>query len=273
MSKGRSKDKNGFMIVIDGALIGAAIAVAAGIIWKVAFGDVPWFALISWWALIGIGVHIVTGPDRNAVQFRDPISAVVMVFVATWLIGFLPSDKPFYDKLGAFKTIPMGLRTMVIQIHHSPGIPATFWTEAEAEIANEKSEKTPATTIAMPRQVTSPTNPLTGLPAIASSDIRQRMRDLADPRPAPPSDLQTRAFYESWIVILLFALGAGLAPIVERELRPVDYPNSQTFRNDLKITGFMVGMILLACGVARAFPSHDRTQESAAAHARPSRPE
>ena len=45
--------------------------------------------------------------------------------------------------------------------------------------------------------------------------------------------------------ILLFAIGVGLAPGVEFALRPVDYPNSETFQRDIRLSVAVVLLLII----------------------------
>ncbi len=67
MSRGRRKDKNLIEFVFDGLLIGVSIALVTGLVWTIAFGSAPWAALMSWWGLIGIGMHAMTGTERKVI--------------------------------------------------------------------------------------------------------------------------------------------------------------------------------------------------------------
>jgi hypothetical protein len=57
--------------------------------------------------------------------------------------------------------------------------------------------------------------------------------------------------------MLLFAGGIGLAPWTERRLRPVDYPNSETYRNDIILTIVTALTLVSACVVARMYPDEE----------------
>ena len=48
----------------------------------------------------------------------------------------------------------------------------------------------------------------------------------------------------SWIVMLLFAVGLGLAPMAEEKLRPLDYPSSRTRRNDRILAGVLASLVV-----------------------------
>ena len=56
----------------------------------------------------------------------------------------------------------------------------------------------------------------------------------------------------SWFVLLLFGVGLGLSPRIERRLCPPDYPSSATFRKDVTIAVFLLVAIAIACVYSRA---------------------
>jgi hypothetical protein len=53
----------------------------------------------------------------------------------------------------------------------------------------------------------------------------------------------------SWLVILMFSVGLGLSPLVERPLRPVNYRYSRTHRNDQALMKFMFVLVALVIGL------------------------
>jgi hypothetical protein len=263
MSRGRSKDKNLFQFVIDGLLIGCAIALVTGLIWTIAFGDAPWGALVSWWGLIGIGMHLMTGTERNAVRASDPIAAVVIAFIAIFVINLLPTTQSFYDKLGAFKGVPRMLRVMAAKIQQSPDLQATFWIEAERRLAAEHD----APSGAVRTGETAPQPPIVRNRAGNPADNQRALDRLTDGAAADGADITesvartTRAdWVRSWLVIVFFALGAGLAPFVERTLRPVDYPNSETYRRDITLAISVVVLLASACVIGRFGSTHPPTE-------------
>jgi hypothetical protein len=58
----------------------------------------------------------------------------------------------------------------------------------------------------------------------------------------------------SWIVMLLFAIGLGLAPMAEEKLRPIDYPSSRTRRND-RILAILLAVLVIGGAVVVRFTS------------------
>lgn len=48
----------------------------------------------------------------------------------------------------------------------------------------------------------------------------------------------------SWLVMMLFAIGLGLAPMVEETLRPPDYPSSRTRRNDRMLAWTLAAIVV-----------------------------
>jgi len=265
MNRGRSKDENLVMLIADGLFTGWSIAVVSGIIWTISFGSAPWFALLSWWGLIGIGTRALTGQERNAVKTGDPIAAVALVFAMTFALNLLPATKSSYDKLGPFKTMGWIVRTMAAVVQQSPGVPADAWIKAEHELAVTRGElDTAPVGKTLPRTRTSVAEELPGATQI---DVRRGMENLVKAwnDSTPPSDstplsgtslsaVARSPGFRSWFVIVLFALGAGFAPRVERALRPIDYPNSETYRNDIVLTCFMSAMLVIACLVAHFGP-------------------
>lgn len=256
MNRGRSKDKNFLLFLADGLLIGASIGVVTGTLWAIAFRETQWIALVSWWGLIGLGTHLMTGPERNSVRFGDPIAAVAIVFVGTFLINLLPMTEAPYNKLGVFKTLPEAIRIMAAEIQESPGVPATFWINGERELAAECADKKGKRGAV---QETRTQRPSTPPPSAKPVDIRKAVENLANGAPAvSPAALlvtRTRATWgqlaRSWIIIFVFAIGVGAAPAVERALRPIDYPNSETYRQDVRLTWWVVLLLAFACVVGR----------------------
>jgi hypothetical protein len=264
MSRGRPKDENLIQLVASGLFTGATIGVVTGIVWKIGFHTAPWFALIAWWGLIGIGMRALTRPERNAVRVADPILGVALVFVITFLLNLLPVTVTSYDKLGPLKSLVLTVRTMAVAIQLSPAVPATFWNEAEQKVSLERGV-TAATTIEQaPAVVRAPDTP--AVRGALHVDVA-RATDRLTARPG--DDLASRwssltrarwsELVRSWLVIFLFALGAGFAPQLERRLRPIDYPNSETYRMDIELTVFMVLLLATACAVAR-FGTHAPSQ-------------
>ncbi len=272
MNRGRSKDENLFQLIATGLSIGLSIAVVTGILWTIAFGHAPWWDLVSWWCLIGLGTRFVTRHDRNAVTIADPIAAVVIVFVATFLLNLLPRT---YDKLGVFKTIPEFLRVTAAEIQTSPGLPGPFSLDQEKRIATGLAKASKARDDSIARVVadearkdsirtatdTARARIMRGLPSAHSTVTPGNLRRAAEEPSADSSRFAgaiavwkspaRREYICSWLIILAFAVGAGLAPGVERALRPVDYPNSETFRRDVRLTMFMVFVLAAACAVGR----------------------
>lgn len=120
------------MVLLNGLGTGVGVGVVTGIIWTLGFGTAPWLALISWWALIGWGMRIVTRQEPQSVRVLDPIKAVVLIFVVTLGRNQLPSTYPAWlGKLGPFGNVPVMLRLAASEVQESSGLPATFWKEAQ----------------------------------------------------------------------------------------------------------------------------------------------
>jgi len=255
MSHGRAKGENVFLAVFFGMGLGVAIALVTGLIWTVGFGSAPWFALISWWGLIGIGTRLVARRERQTVRIADPIVAVGLIFAATLLLDRLPSKPSSYDFFGPYKGVPGMLRAMAAEIHESPALPATFWVEAERRfIEKEAGRKCPVPFIAPATSVAQDTSAL----AVSADPLQAAIERMAHaPASAPvvgaeaPLPGAATEYFRSWLVILLFAAGIGLAPWLERTLRPSDYPNSETYRRDVTLTVVVVLMLVGACVYAR----------------------
>jgi hypothetical protein len=223
----RSND-NLFMRIASGLWIGALITVASGVLWTIGFGHAPWFALFSWWGLFGIAVAFVTGAERNAGMVGAPIGAVVIAFIAVVLINLLPMSGAPYQKLGPLSPMATGIRTMAAEVASSPALPATFWLEAERRLAI-------VTAAESPDSGTVTATPSTSAPAGDTGDTL-------------PESIR------SWVMLLLFAIGVGFAPSVERKLRPIDYPNSETYRRDMTLTAAVVVFLVAACALGRRQP-------------------
>ena len=268
MSRGRPKDENFVQLLANGFFIGATIAAVTGIIWTIGLRSAPWIALFSWWGLIGIGTRAMTRPERNAVRVGDPIAAIALVCAMTFLLNLLPVTTAAYDKLGPFKSLAMVIRTMAATIQESPAVPATFWNEAEQKLALEHAVRG-AKPIATPRlPVHSPDTSLIHGPAYV--DLNRAVNDLTAPPPADNIASRWSALghtdwaqcFRSWFVLFFFALGAGIAPQVERLLRPIDYPNSETYRRDIALSIFTAAILVIAILIARF-----GTNASTASHA------
>src|SRR5262249_5198698 len=124
----------------EGLFAGLSIAVVTGIIWTIGFGDAPWLDLCAWWGLIGLAMHLMTRAGRNAVRIGDPLAAVALVFVGSFLVNLLPTTETFYNALGPLKTIPIAIRAMAADIQESPALPATFWINAEKKLPHRPVE-------------------------------------------------------------------------------------------------------------------------------------
>jgi hypothetical protein len=59
----------------------------------------------------------------------------------------------------------------------------------------------------------------------------------------------------SWIVMLLFAVGLGLAPMAEEKLRPLDYPSSRTRRHD-RILAIVLAVLVIGGALVVRFTGH-----------------
>jgi hypothetical protein len=70
---------------------------------------------------------------------------------------------------------------------------------------------------------------------------------------SPGGDTRAESI-RSWVMLLLFAVGVGFAPSVERKLRPIDYPNSETYRRDMTLTAAVVVFLVAACALGRRQP-------------------
>jgi hypothetical protein len=256
MSRGAENDENLVMMVANGMLLGAAIAIVTGALWLLSFGTAPWLALFSWWGLIGIGTRMVVTPARHAISPGDPALAVVLIFVLTLLLDLLPITRSTYEKLGPFSTMAMEVRAMAAEIEMSPAVPATFWRRAELDFT--KSHPGPGDTVRItPKPKVVLPYPPSAPPHV---DLEGAVTRLVGPgssereaASAAPWDKATWAeFIRSWLVMLLFAIGVGYAPVVERSLRPVDYPNSETYRRDLLLSIAVLGVVVVSCFCAHA---------------------
>jgi hypothetical protein len=255
MNRGRSKDENLFSFLATGLTIGLVIALVTGIIWTIAFGNAPWGALVGWWGLIGLGTHLVTRRERNAVGMADPLAAIVIVFVGTFLVNLLPTSG--YEKLGAFGGIPVAIRWMAAEVPAAPGIPGPFSIDQERDVLAKRAsaERFHFDSVARARAAGQSSRGSTGLGSGVDSL-------LAPPGPPPSAMSRSLAIWRSdqrseyvfsWLIVLCFALGAGLAPSVERTLRPIDYPNSETFGRDVVMSLVMLALVVAACVLGRWF--------------------
>ncbi|HEY3934881.1 MAG TPA: hypothetical protein VGL65_09710 [Gemmatimonadales bacterium] len=256
IGRGRNKDDNLLLLIANGLWSGALITVATGIIWTVGFGHAPWIALFSWWGLFGVAVQFVTGPERNAGRPTDPVAALVIVFVAIYLINLLPAAVAPYRKLGPFSNIALIVREMAADVKQSPAVPATFWLEAERRLAIEDSPDTATAVVPAAAPAAAATDTAILHPTVP--DLGRAVRYLTGPdtvtvpsRAVPWGTGSHAEFIRSWVMLLLFAIGIGLAPIVERSLRPLDYPNSETYRRDLTLSVAIVLFVVAACLVGR----------------------
>lgn len=238
MSRGRPAEDNILVVAWDGMITGGLVTLVTGFIWYFGFGEVPWLSLLAWWGMFGIGARLVTPVERNAVRPLEPALAVVIVFALTFLLNLLPSNPDSYRRLGAAGGLPVLLRTMAGEIQASPTLPAIFWVEAETRY----QESHPAHGDSAAAVATTPARrPVPDL-ARATDYLTGKTDQLGGEK--PPGALA--ASFRSWLVMLLVALGIGAAPVVEQALRPIDYPNSETYRRDLTLTGVVVVMLLIA---------------------------
>ena len=256
MSLGRRKDENLIILLANGILVGIAIALVSGIIWTIGFGTAPWPALVAWWSAVGISTRLVARHERLGVKFGDPIMAVVLTFVLTFIINLLPVTISAYRWMGPFSSGAMLVRSMAAEIQLSPGLPATFWMEAETRLRQEKAAAGGAKPDSVPAKRNVVGSFVPGDAPVV--DIKRAMDYLTSPDTAStavrliPWAPGTRdVFFRSWFVMLLFAAGLGAAPGVERRLRPVDYPNSETYRKDLILTVVTVIFLVAACVYGR----------------------
>jgi len=260
MSRGRINGEGFVGVIFMGAAVGAVITLTTGVLWKIGFGDAPWAALFAWWGLIGIGTRIVTRQERHNVRVYDPLLAVLVVFLGLLVLDQLPSSFKSYEIFGPWRGVPAGLRAMALEIHQSPALPATFWMTAEQRFVDKEAGRDCPVIAAAPAPP--PPTPADTAPTIVSSDPLQAAIDRAARPAAPTTPVVTVAapepkpgagteFLRSWLVIVLFAAGVGLVPWLERTLRPIDYPNSETYRRDLTLTVAVVIMLAGACFFAR----------------------
>ena len=264
MNRGRKKDENLLQLLGDGLFIGGAISVVTGILWTIAFGTVPWFAFVAWWGLIGVGTHLITGTERNAVGIGDPIAAVGDGFRRDAAHQLAAADVELRQTWSVQADIAdhqiNGGRNSAVT-----GTPGPVLGRCRARIPGGGSEaKTRGAAQAKcARDVEAePTRFDSGVdwPNAEPDGQHQERAGRHGERMVQPSEELDRhvrnpafrnAFIRSWVVILLFALGAGLAPGVERLLRPIDYPNSVTYKRDIELSIFMVAVLALSCVIAR----------------------
>jgi hypothetical protein len=256
MSRGAEKDENLVMMVANGILIGVAIALVTGVLWLFSFGTAPWVALFAWWGLIGIGTRMVANPGRHTMSPADPVVAVVLIFVLTLLINLLPATRSSYAKLGPLAPMTMQVRAMAAEIELSPAVPSTFWKAAELEFKRLHPDprdtvgKTHAPKVAVPPAPSAA--PHLDLPGAVGRLVGPDSSAVEGAPAARWDAAEWAEFLRSWMVILFFAIGVGYAPLVERSLRPVDYPNSETYRRDLLLTAVVLGIVVASCLTAHA---------------------
>ena len=250
MNRGRKGESNALMTLASGLLVGAAITLVTGVLWSIGFGTVPWPSLFAWWGFIGVAMQIGARDQPLSLRVADPVVAVAAVFLATFLINFLPTTRAPYEKLGPLSSLAMMLRVMAADIQQSPDVPATFWLEAEATYQREH----PGTRLAPPKVARPVVEP-------GPVDLRAAVERLTSPAPEytpnpllPVGEVERSASIRSWVVIFLFAMGVGIAPAVERALRPADYPNSETYRRDVGLAVAVMAVLVGSCLLAR----HDR---------------
>jgi hypothetical protein len=206
--------------------------------------------------LIGVGTRMVAKPGRHVMSPEDPVVAVVLIFVLTLLLNLLPTTRSTYEKLGPFSSMAMEVRVMAAEIEMSPAVPATFWKAAEREFRRSHPGPRDTIGIAPKPKVAAPYTPS----AQPHVDLQGAVARLVGPdsiasetSPALHWDRATWAeFVRSWLVILLFAIGVGYAPVVERSLRPIDYPNSETYRRDLLLSVAVMAVVVVSCFYAHA---------------------
>ncbi len=256
MSRGRRGESNALITLASGVAVGATIALVTGLLWSIGFGEVPWGPLFAWWVFVGLAMRVIARDEPLSLRLADPLLGVGAVFVATFLINFLPTSPAPYEKLGPFSNLAMTFRAMANEIQHSPDVPATFWIEAEAKYEHEHPDLRPP---APPKPAVVPRAPESKPVDVKAAVERLTGPPDEEPNPLVPADAAEKsAFYRSWTVMLLFALGVGIAPAVERALRPADYPNSETYRRDLLLAGAVVVVLIGSCVWAR----HERSVEA-----------
>ncbi len=158
--------------------------------------------------------------------------------------------------LGPFKTLPIVIRAMAAEVQVSPGFPAQAWLDAETRLSGEGAK--PGTA-----QSQMPTGTPSRFDSTGSTVTADALKKaVADETRLPDRSVQgeltlirehKQELTRSWFIIVLFAIGVGLAPTVERTLRPIDYPNSETFKQDLGIAAVVAGLPIVACLVTLLF--------------------
>lgn|GEM_PF-5759085 len=227
----------------QGAFLGLTVALITVGLQFLIGAPLKWGAEIAWWAMVGIGIAICL-PEKKQCQFYHPILGVGLAFLLVFVIA-IPKVSGFLGSLpGPLKPIGTMLAVAANETIASPDLPAEFWLEAEKKHRAAEHLSEPLTPSDDPPVTDGGTDYVSRFqnPTMPSEEESGESRLNKELKKGMDSSL-----VRSWIVLLLFAIGLGVAPMVERALRPMDYPSSHTIRNDKAMAIGIAVLLAVAC--------------------------
>lgn len=207
-------------------------------------------SLLGWWVLLSLWISLLPG----SIPLSTPALAVLLgaltVVVMPWF-GKLPFKGPF----GIFVSLSSIVADSSLA---SPGTPWEFWSQAELDLeSSERPSAHPlgwgdwlASLIDKSNQRSLSPEELSQIHRSYWSADATRKESLAARRHLIANELRREfnsGLVRSWLVMLFFAVGLGVAPLIEDYLRPAQYLGSATHRNDQ--TAWKIALLLMVAAI------------------------
>lgn len=267
--------------VLMGVVIGlGAAAIAIAIHWMMGQSQGLW-AEAGWWGLAGIGFALVGSASSRPLS---PVLGIVLAFALMVIVCKWPPDMEV-SRAGSGSTVFfMATNAVLVEAANGalsdPDLPEQSWKDAEDSIAKDADRQeaptasgweqgacrwldcdglpTPMGTAVPPGEtIADRFSRLTANPW-ARYEAQEREFALTPKRRlcARLQGAQGAGLVRSWLVLLLFSVGLGLTRTVETHLRPGNYSESRTRRNDQVLLGIVGAVILAAIVLAHVPVSH-----------------
>ncbi len=246
------EEKHVFAEAAVGALCGFVVSLAALAVQLIMGGGVGYFSLASWWIIVGIGLYVSANRSGGANPVRTVLGVVISLSLV--IICSIPALVNTLEKWPYIGGVTRALSAAVDGVLVAPDLPAQFWVDAE-----RGNQTQPADIARGPIDVSNsvldkPYTPPQATFAEQNAAVLQALTQGApDPSFKRNATLRTEwdkgmksGLVRSWIVLVLFAIGLGFAPMIEESLRPRDYPSSRTQTNDKRLAIAIFALILVA---------------------------
>jgi hypothetical protein len=199
--------------------------------------------LLSWWILLSFGLSVAAAGGSLS-PWRSLLAVVVcLVFVAAVAVLDMPTTNlpssrqgpiTFVDRLAGL-TGYARVRSAVDNVLRAPDVPGHDWTEAIRRAEHEK-----------------PFSSDRGRPLEHGSALGARLAfrlgcESANSTAPVCIELDEglhSGIARSWFVMILFSVGLGLGPLVERKWRPDNYQFSRMRKIESALLGVILGAIV-----------------------------